>query len=195
MIEVLVAAALLTVASGLLLQTWVGISDTSQIQSAKAAATDQALNAVVTSTRELRQAARSTISPLPASTLEYRVATDLDGNGLAVDPHGRLEMSALRRIVRDYDDANGDGVGETQLVLIAEGAVHVLASGLAQDEDRNNNGALDEGEDANRNGALDHGVWFETEGRGIRVTVRTQGTSRRVPVVPAGFTQLVVPRN
>jgi prepilin-type N-terminal cleavage/methylation domain-containing protein len=195
LIEVMIAVSILTIVIAVLFGLSTGMSDTAQVQGAKITSSDQARKAMIYATRDLRQAARSSISGLPGSSISYRVATDLDGNGSAVDVGGHIELSAIRQIQRDSTDANGDGFTGSQLVLKIGEVTQVLANNLSDDEDINGNGILDLGEDKNGNGRLDHGVWFERDGSGIRVTIQSEGHSRQGHVIQSQLTETVSPRN
>ena len=132
--------------------------------------------------RDLRQAARRSIDwgALPAAQISYRVAVDLDGNGLAVDQGGALELSPVRTLRRDTDDLNGDGLTDAQLVWIEGDEVRVLANNLIPPGAQGN----------------PQGLWFEQAGLGLRVTLRTEHTSgpRDAPVRVV-LTEAITPRN
>jgi len=195
LVEVMVVVAILTLVMGILFGLSTSMGDTARVQGAKITSSDQARRGMIYATRDLRQAANSTISALPAATISYRVAADLDGNGSAVDVGANIELSGVHQIERDLTDANGDGITRTQLVLKMGGAVQVLANDVAEDEDTNGNGVLDAGEDRNLNGRLDRGVWFERDNSGIRVTIQAEGHSRQGHLIQSSLTETVFPRN
>ncbi|MBI2432901.1 MAG: prepilin-type N-terminal cleavage/methylation domain-containing protein [Candidatus Hydrogenedentes bacterium] len=195
LIEVLTASALLAVATGIIWQTWLTANESAEVIEQKAAAAAEAGRALSVIAHELRGASLGSVSLLPAAQIEYRVAEDLEGNGLAVDKTGALELGAARTIGRDAEDRNADGLRERQLVLVAGGTIQVLANDLLTNEDANGNGVLDSGEDANSNGRLERGVWFESSGQGVRMIIETTGKTRRGHVTPVSFQQLVRPRN
>ena len=195
LLEVMVAVAILTIVMGTLFGLSISLGDTAQVQGAKITSSDEARRGVIYATRELRQAANSSVTGLPGATITYSVAVDLDGNGSAVDVGSRIELSVIRTIERDLTDANGDGVRDTQLVMKTGGAVQVFANNLLQDEDANVNGVLDPGEDRNLNGRLDHGVWFERTGSSVRVTIETESQSRQGRLIETRLTETVFPRN
>jgi hypothetical protein len=89
---------------------------------------------------------------------------DADGDGTALDAHGGVEWSGEHIIQRDTGDANHDGLGEEQLVLLNGAKATVLANGLAPAETQP---------------AAAHpiGVWFEPVPGGVRATVRVQRTT------------------
>jgi prepilin-type N-terminal cleavage/methylation domain-containing protein len=133
----------------------------------------QSRNAFETVQRELRQAALTSVSQLPAQSITYQVAADIDGNGTALDKNGAIELSPPRTICRDTEDKNGNGRKESELVLLADNQVRILAANVALDEDQNSNGTLDTGEDRNDNGKLDKGLLFERNGDSIIINVQT----------------------
>lgn len=191
LLEVMLAVAILSVIMMALYGMSRGLNQVSQTQEAVNTGQDDVRLAMQQITRELRQAAMSSINwgNLPGSSISYRIATDLDGNGLAVDENGRLELSPARTIGRDTDDANGDGITQDQLLLtISEADQRVLANALRPDEAG--------GADVDGSGEVDRGVWFERWGQGIRVSVQTQH-----PADPDGtpvtvvISELVMPRN
>jgi len=195
LVEVMVTVTILTLVMAILFGLSTGLGDTAKVQGAKITSSDQARKAMIYATRDLRQAAKSSVSGLPGPSISYRVATDLDGNGAAVDVGGNIELSALRQIERDLTDANGDGIAGSQLVLKIGGVTQVLANDLSEDEDANGNGVLDPGEDRNGNGRLDRGVWFERDGSGIKVTLQSEGHSRQGHLIQTQLTETVFPRN
>jgi type II secretory pathway pseudopilin PulG len=195
LLEVMVAVTILVIVMGTLFQLAVGLGDTAQIQEIKMTSGDEARKAMIYITRDLRQAAAGTMVGAPGATIAYRVATDLDGNGVAVDVGGTLELGNLHTIRRDNEDLNEDGVTDDQLIVTDGDAVQVLANDLLEDEDKNENGVLDPGEDANLNGVLDRGVWFERSGNAVRVTIQTQGRSRQGHLLTSRLSETVLPRN
>lgn len=195
LIEMMFVAGALPLVVGCLFLLMMHMGDTTAWQQGDTTATQEAQCAVRIMAGELRQAAMGSLSETPAGELRFRVAVDADVNGVALDSEGKIELSGERQIRRDRDDVNKDGVGERQLLLIADGKMRVLANGLAPNEDANENGLLDAGEDANANGKLDRGLRFERAGDGLRVTVRTQRRIPRGRVVTSETTQVVVPRN
>ncbi|HIJ65032.1 MAG TPA: prepilin-type N-terminal cleavage/methylation domain-containing protein [Candidatus Hydrogenedentes bacterium] len=194
-LEVMIVIALLTVVMGTIFSVASSVQRTADMQQARATAHDEVRRAIQTIARDLRLAARSSVSALPAAQIKYRVAVDLDGNGSALDVHGGIELSPERVIMRDRDDVNHDGARHEQLILVDGDAVRVLANGLAPDEDLDGDGLLDEGEDTNGNGRLDHGIWFGSSGIGVEAVIETQVAYRPRRIVGASLSELVVPRN
>lgn len=195
LMEVMVATAILTIVLAAIYGLAVSVGEAASVQHGKLTAHDEARHGVQILIRELRQAAASTLSDLPAGEVTYRIAIDADGNGVAVDIGGNLELSGPRTISRDHEDINGDGLTGDQLVMINDDMARVLANGLIEDEDTNGNGVLDTGEDTNENQRLDHGVWFEPWGDGLRVTVQTLRRTQRGHPLPADMNEVVIPRN
>lgn len=195
LLEMMFALGIFTIVMGVILAFSMSVGETASVENGKTSANDQARQGLQVVVRELRGAALSTLSSLPSGQMTYRVATDIDGNGSAVDIGGNLELSAPRTIGRDIEDVNGDGITGKQLVLINGGIVRVLATGLLPDEDTNSNRVLDADEDINGNGRLDHGVWFEPWGNGLRVTIQTLETSQKGAPLPGEFQEVVFPRN
>ena len=179
LIEILTATVLLTAALAAIWQTWFTVNESAELLDKQSAGTTDALRIMAVVGQELRQASRSSLSPLPSNTLSYRIAEDLDGNGLVVDGAGKLELGELRTITRDYEDLNQDGLRDQQLVLIGGGEVRVLANGLLPED----------GE------AQDPGVWFEASGQGVQWQVQTRDATRRGRPAPSVFHQMVRPRN
>ena len=195
LLEVVFAVAILTVVMAVLFGLALSLGDTARVQEAKTTTFDQARKGMTYMVSDLRQAENFTLSPLPAETLTYRIATDVDGNGTAVDMGMNLELSRPRVITRDEKDLNGDGITLSQLVLWNGDSAMVLANDVMPYEDLNDNGQLDAGEDTNNNGALDPGIWFERTGSGVRITLQTLGRSRRGHIIQSGMQTTVVPRN
>jgi len=148
--------------------------------------------------RELRQATTASLgaNKLPSETFSYQRVADLDSNGFPVNASNLIELTPTRVITRDVDDLNDDGRTLDQVVLVQEKIIRVIANGVVLDEDKDANGILDEGEDANRNNVLDRGLWFESVGNGVLVTLQSQRGSG-----PSGHAQistimnLIAPRN
>lgn len=195
LLEVMIAVAILTVVMGILFGLATAIGDTAAVQESQTAAYDEARKGMLLMVRDLRQASALSLSGMPGATVTYQVAMDLDGNGVGVDVGGDLELSPARTIERDVDDLNADGLTETQLVLSSGDTCMVLANNVAEDEDLNQNGTLDTGEDANGNGQLDRGIWFESSGNAVEVTVQTFGRTRRGHLLLTSLRSTVYPRN
>ena len=195
LIELILVASLLIVVMGAIYQVWFGIGDTTRLLEAKATASDEALRGLARIVREFRQASKDSFSPLPAAHVSYQIAEDRDGNGFAVGVRGNLELSLPRQVRRDFDDINGDGLSEVQLVLVSGERAEVLANGLIPDEDSNGNGVLDQGEDRDNDGRMDRGVWFTRDEGRVCVTIQTQQKTRKGYVVVSRYVQVVAPRN
>lgn len=185
LIEVLTATALLAAALGMVWGAWISANDTSEALDRKTAGTDATVYALAGITRELRQASASSLPALPGAEITYRIPEDRDGNGLPVDGTGAPELGEPRRIGRDLQDANGDGIRATQLVLEHDGTIEVLANGLIEDETGGANGSAQ---------PL-RGIWFEPHDGGVLATIRVAGNTRRNIRIPAVASQQITPRN
>ena len=198
LLELMVSLALLTIVMGILFVLAASLGAAARDQETKATATDQARAGMRLMVRELRQAAAGTIpwGNLPTNTITFQMAADADGNGVAVDSNGDLELSNVWTLGPDTADANSDGLSSSQLVMTDGATTRILANDLTPDEDNNDNGVLDDGEDLNGNGVLDHGIWFDRLGGGIAVTLDTERREilRGVPMT-SSLTEIVIPRN
>jgi len=199
LVELMLAVTILTMVVGMVATLGLSMKSATLVQDAAISTHGETTGAMVRISRELRQAAASSMTwPQDEQTsLTYQVAADLDGNGVAVDGGGFLELSVPRAILRDVDDLNGDGRTVTQLILdLGNNNFAVLANDLAPNEDANGNGVLDAGEDQNFNNRLERGILFERVGGGVRVTVESQRRPgpQTQPVV-SGLTMTIQPRN
>lgn len=195
LLELMMAVSIFTLVMGTLFSLSIGIGDTVQVQDTRMTTTDDTRHAMADIVRELRQASLSSISGVPGASITYRVAADLDGNGVAVNASGGLELAASRTIQRDTSDLNSDGVTATQIILSNGTNTTVLANGVPASEDANSDGTLGTGEDTNRNGALDRGIWFTRTGNAITITLQSQQALRRGTLFVTTLTETVVPRN
>lgn len=188
LLETTFVVAIFTVIMGITFTMAVSFGDSAQVQSLRANSNDAARQLVLQLLPELRQASRSSInwSQLPGSTLTYRVATDVDGNGTAVDKSGRIELGPVVTIAPDKNDANKDGLAGEQAVRIDGEDVTVLCSNLAA-----------EAEIVNGDGTITtvEGLWFRPFGNGLEVRLTTEGTDRQGRPYRSTFTQIVMPRN
>jgi len=195
LIEVLFAVSLLTVATGALFGLAMGVKRTADAQEAAVRAQEEAGKALQRIVREVTGAASATLAPMPGPALSFQDVTDADGNGVALDKDGKVELTAPRTIRRENGDENADGVADNQLLLFRGDAVRVLCNGLSPNEDANGNGVLDPGEDLNGNNRLDRGIWFESAGKAVRVTIDTQFADMYGHWFTATLSQDVAPRN
>lgn len=188
LLETTFVVAIFTVIMGITFTMAISFGDSAQVQSLRANSNDAARQLVLQLLPELRQASRSSInwSQLPGSTLTYRVATDVDGNGTAVDKSGRIELGPVVTIAPDKNDANKDGLAGEQAVRIDGEDVTVLCSNLAA-----------EAEIVNGDGTITtvEGLWFRPFGNGLEVRLTTEGTDRQGRPYRSTFTQIVMPRN
>ncbi len=193
LVELMVAMALLALVSGILLGLSGSLSDATAFQEAKVRTTDQARNAMMMLVRELRNASNSSISraTLPSAQLSYRTAQDVDGNGIAVNINKDLELGTVKTIMRDPGDPARAVITSATGTRAIPGLTNLLT-----DEDTTPNGTLDAGEDLNGNGRLDRGLWFESVGRGIQITIQTEVPATvRGPRIMSEMVELVFPRN
>jgi len=198
LIEVMFATAIFTVVLGTLFAFSISFSDTAQVQEIKVIAQDEARRALQAIAPDLRQAVRTSINwtQLPGEQLAYSVATDLDGNGTAVDQDKRIEISLPRVIGRDLEDVNGDGLTSSQLIVTSSNGMQVLANNLApESEQAAQDGTFGAAQDLNGNGQLDRGIWFEASGRGVSITVQTVGETRQGIALRTTLQETVYPRN
>ncbi|HOJ34543.1 MAG TPA: prepilin-type N-terminal cleavage/methylation domain-containing protein [Candidatus Hydrogenedentes bacterium] len=198
LLEVMITVTVLTLVVGAIFALSSALAQSTQIQESKVTTSDDVRTAMLFLERELRQASIGSINwaSLPADRISYRAATDIDGNGTAVDASGFLELGPVCTISRDMTDLNGDGLTVTQLIWTDGTSARVIANGLAPNEDVNNNGVLDPGEDRNANGRLERGIWFAPANPGLQITVDTQRATnaRRLQVV-SHLVEVIIPRN
>jgi type II secretory pathway pseudopilin PulG len=199
LLEVTMAVAILTIVTGALLAIGLSIGDTARVQEIKVITNDEARRALQQIIPELRQAAKNSINwtQLPGQSITYRIATDLDGNGTAVNTMKQIELGAPRTIQRDLNDVNGDGLTDTQLVLLSGGMViRVLANDLApENEQLGPGGVFGPAQDLNGNGRLDRGFWVRPRDGGLEISVQAQEVTRRNQSLSTMLTEFVVPRN
>lgn len=198
LIELMIVVAVLTIVMGLLFTLALNVQTAVASQEARISGQDQVRNASQWLARELRQATSTSVNAnaFPITSLTYRKADDVDGNGTAVDAGLSLETTAVRTLRRDTNDANGDGQTTDQLVMIEGQNVTVIANNLLPDEDANANGALNAGEDGNFNGVLDRGLLFQQLSNGVLITVQAMyRPSPREHEQLSSMQLLVTPRN
>ncbi len=191
LLEMMFSMAILTAVMGVLFSLSLGIGDTARIQEMKARSNDEARRALLAVVPRLRQAQGTSVNTdaMPGDMLSFNMATDMDGNGSAVNVSGNLEVGTLVTIQRDTDDLNEDGVGAEQLIMVQGEDVTVLADTLSPDAGP---APVADGEEPAANTA---GFWVEEQAGGVLITIRTQGTSRQGHVIRQQFTELVNPRN
>lgn len=198
LLEVMFSMAIFSVVMAAVYGLALSFGETYQMQAAQADANDEARRVLQRLVPDLRQAERMSINwaELPGETLRYRVALDLDGNGVAVDSSGNLETGDERVVRRDDNDSNGDTIANAQLLVERGENVTVLANTLSTDtEQPDENGVFGPDQDANGNGRLDRGIWFESWGQGLRITVQTQSQTRKGLVLRTTLQEIVYPRN
>jgi len=203
LIEIMIAAALFTLTFGAIYMVARATYVNAAFQDAEVAAQDEARRAILFMVTELRQARRSSFSmqTLPSDQLMFRLPGDADGNGLPLNVSGYLESVGTVTYTRDWQDSNGDGIGATQLVRIERDdmgtvtGVTVIANNIVPNEDVNWDGVLSAGEDLNGSRILERGIWFDTVGSLLRVTVDAQKRVGDGGRVWASVTTDIYPRN
>lgn len=188
LLEISMVLAIVTLVTGALFAMSIGIGDTARLQESQTRMNEGARAAIQAIAAELRQAqAQSVTSTLPGESLNYRMATDLDGNGTAVDKSGRIELGPRRTIKRDLSDMNGDGLTRQQLIIATDTAVlRVLTNNLCP---------TTETTDANGNGIIDRGFWVASSNGGFNITVQTEATLRNGRKLATVYTEFVRMRN
>lgn len=198
LLEVMMAVALFTIVMGAIFGLSLSFGDTARVQNVKALSNDEALRAFQSAIPLLCEAAKSSITwdTLPADVLSFQTASDVDGNGSAVGIDGKLELSGIKTIQRDVNDANADGQTNTQLVLIEGESVRVLANNLIPaSESPDAEGNFGSEQDTNGNGVLDRGFWVEPQNGGLMIHLDVQGQTRRGNILISHFEEFVEPRN
>lgn len=189
LLEVMMATAVFSVVMGVIFTMSLGFANSAQMQEIKINTTEEARRAMLILAPRLRQASRASINwgDLPGDSITFRMAADLSGNGMPVGPNGFIELTGPVTITRDADDANEDGMTMTQLVMIGEADVRVLANDVAA-------GPAPEAPAADA--APDNvGFWVRPQGRGLEVTVRAEQRTPRGHFFSTTVTEFIVPRN
>ena len=134
LLEITVVVAIMSIVTGILFLLASSLHAAYRVQEGKVVTQDSTRNGMMLACRELRQAAVSTVTAesWPTTAISYRAAIDADGNGWPVDQNGALELSPVRTLGLDVNDANGDGKATDQLVLteVGSSSVRVLANDL-----------------------------------------------------------------
>lgn len=195
LIELVMTVGLMTIVMGALFAMSLSLSDTVQVYNATISATDELRKAMYFIIPRVSQASRQTINmtQLPGDVLIFRMPTDLDGNGTCVDIGGNLELGDPVTIRRDTEDLNGDGLTNTQLIMIQGNNVTVLANNVFfPPEQENPDGSFN---DTNNNGRLDRGFMVIPEGNSLRIILDTVGRTRRGHELVMHIEERVTPRN
>ena len=181
LLELMISIAVLAIVSGALYTASMVLTQAAQSQEAKTTTIDNAQSGMMLMVRNIRQASANSINwnDLPGPVLTYRAAQDVSGNGTAVDIGVNLELGPVRTLTRDVNDLNGDGITDSQLVLVEGGQARVITNGLLPDD-----------------GVLNRGLWFEQVGRGVRITLQTeQDVLHQSLPMRTTLVETVVPRN
>ncbi len=191
LLEVSFTVAILAVVTGVLFSLSMGIGNAARVQEAGVEMSEGARNAMNLISTEVRQAQRLTISTgntFPSDKLNYRVATDVDGNGTAVNKSGSVELSAVRTIQRDVNDLNADGLAGNQLI-VAQGTtvLRVLANNVSPNTET--------ATDANGNGRIDRGFWVTSSGSTLTISVQTEEQLNNGRTLATTYSAVVRPRN
>lgn len=188
LLEVMVAVALFAIVMGVIYTISVGFVSASEMQEIVATTNTEARRALMVLAPRLRQASRMSINwgDLPGDSITFMLADDVNGNGFATDATGQIELVGPITIQRDANDANGDGLTMSQLVLIDGNTVRVLANDLMEDIAVN---AVGPGAPAGV------GFWVEPRGPGLEVTIRARGRTVRGMQYGTTMTEFMVPRN
>lgn len=195
LIELVMTVGLMTIVMGALFAMSLSLSDTVQVYNATISATDELRRAMYFIIPRVSQASRQTVNmtQLPGDVLIFRMPTDLDGNGTCVDIAGNLELGDPVTIRRDTEDLNGDGLTNTQLIMIQGNNVTVLANNVFFPPERENpDGSFN---DTNNNGRLDRGFMVIPEGNSLRIILDTVGRTRRGHELVMHIEERVTPRN
>lgn len=188
LLEVVIAVAIFTIVMGVIYTIGLGFVNASEMQEIVITTNTEARRALMVLSPRLRQASRMSINwvDLPGDSITFMLADDVNGNGFAVDETGRIELVGPVTIQRDGDDANGDGMTMSQLVMIMGDTVQVLANDLMEEV------VVDDGLPGAPAGA---GFWVEPRGRGLEVTIRALGRTVRGMQYDTVMTEFIVPRN
>ena len=182
LIELMIAVAVFTAAFGAIYVVARTTLLNTAFHDAQIAAQEEARRGVQLMVRELRQARGSSLllQTMPMDQITFEIPSDVDGNGLPVDVGGYLESAGTVTYMRDWNDMNGDGITNNQLVRVYQDTmgwpvdVSVITNDIMPNEDANWDGLLSAGEDTNGSRFLERGVWFERIGNILRITVDVQ---------------------
>ena len=199
LLEVMMAMSVLSIMLGMLYGAAWAMLKTARTQDSLVMLNSEARQAMSTVTRNLRQAQASSImanggggfaamGANAENNIHFRRVEDLDGNGNALDAAGDLEVSEAFWITRDTDDANNDGITDTQLVRLNEGGavVEVIANHISP--------AMDTGD---MYSAPNGGAIFQDIGGGnIQVTlILRHRADPNLPMMVVRLDEVVSPRN
>ncbi len=187
LLEITFAVAILSIVLLILFGISEAFGNTAQVQRAKVQATEECRRALLVAVPLLRQAARATVNfnQLPGPVVTFRPAADVNGNGTAVDVSGNLELAGIITIRVDINDANNDGVTNTQLVMIQGNNVRVLANNLVPQT--NGPGGQPTRETS--------GFWITPRDAGFEVMVRAMGRTQRGLVLDTTMSEYIALRN
>ena len=141
LLEVMMASSALMVVLGMMYGAAIAMAKSARTEDSVAMLNAEARSGMQAIVRSLRQSQDTTIETeangvfaalgnAAVTNVRFTRATDLDGNGNALDEDFDLETEGPFRIVTDANDANGDGLTTTQLVRLdaAGTVVEILAN-------------------------------------------------------------------
>lgn len=187
LLEITFAVAILSIVLLILFGISEAFGNTAQVQRAKVQGTEECRRALLVAVPLLRQASRNSVNfnQLPGPVITFRAAADMNGNGTAVDVLGNLELAGVTTIRVDVNDANNDGVTNTQLVMIQGNEVRVLANNLVPQTNGPNGLPTRE----------TSGFWVTPRDAGFEVMVRARGRTQRGLVLDTTMSEYIALRN
>jgi prepilin-type N-terminal cleavage/methylation domain-containing protein len=194
LLEMMIAVAVFTVVMGAMYSLAFAMGRTSRVQDAKFQATQEARRALIFMIPELLQASRQTIEigeddGDTGNIISYQIPEDIDGNGVAVNVNGDLEVSGVRTLQVNE---------KSQLVLTdSDGNDTVLANNLNPGNEIGTGELLQwtPDDDANGNGRQDLGFLVTRQGNRLLVEVGTLVTTSDGFEAVSEIQQFVTPRN
>lgn len=188
LLEVMVAMTLFILVIGVLYTISLGMINAHEVQEITLTTNSEIRGSLWILIPRLRQAARGSINwaNLPGDSVSFMMAADVDGNGFAVDVNGDIELVGPVTIQRDADDANGDGLTMSQLVMITPTGTRVLGNDLLE----GTAGTVTPG-------VVPAGVgfWVAPRNGNLEVTIRAEGRTARGRIYDTTMTEIVNPRN
>lgn len=189
LLEVMVAITIFILVIGVLYSIGMGIINAHEIQEITLTTNDEVRRAQMVLIPRLRQAARGSINwaALPGDSVTFMMSDDVDGNGFAVDVNGDIELVGPITIQRDVNDANGDGLTMSQLVMTDANGTQVLANDLME--------GVVAADAATVAAPPDVGFWVAPRNGALEVTIRAVGRTARDRFYNTEMTEVVRPRN
>jgi prepilin-type N-terminal cleavage/methylation domain-containing protein len=186
LIEMMLSLAVMAIVTGVLAGLSLGIGRTASTQRATITATEEARRAMETLVARVRAASVLTVNTasLPGDVLRFRPATDINGNGTAVDVNGRLELGPQVTVQPDTADVNADGITVRQLVMTQGNTTRVLCNTLPPDSAKKTNGV-----------PLVPGFWVAARNGGLDITIQAEARDNRGRPFRVALTEFVAARN